>query len=401
MRPSLFFVRMAVQNLSRRRARSLLLSLTVAVGTGAVFTAIVLRQAIQNSVSVGLARMGADLLVVPRDTTANLTSALLTVEPTDATLAADLGDQIARLSCVERVAPQRYFALAGPHGHDDLIAFDPSQDFTVLPWLGDKLDRDLRAGDLIVGARRDEAVGESITLFGHSFTVYGKLPLTGVGPFERSLFASFETVAILDQAAEEANGRPLLDAQSDRYSGLLVRLKPGGTVEQFRFAAAEVPDVKIVPGNSLYSSVRQALGTLLSGAVGLTLLMLLSTTLMVAALYYGLLIERRRELGLLLAIGLRPRQLVRVILAEAALTTACGGICGAIIGTAGILLFERSLGFYFERVRVPFLLPSPSAILLAGAVSALAACGIGVLGALVPAWLVGHEEPYELVRGDG
>jgi putative ABC transport system permease protein len=401
MRPSLFFVRMAVQNLSRRRARALLLSLTIAVGSGAVFTALVLRQAITDSVGVGLARMGADLIVMPRDTTANLTSALLTVEPTSSTLAAELCEQVAKLPGVERVAPQRYFALGGPHGHDDLVAFDPRNDFTVLSWLQEKLDRPMQTGDLIVGARRDEAVGDSITLFGRPFTIYGKLPLTGVGPFERSLFASFETVATMDEASQQANGRPMLGALPLRYSGLLVRLQPGGTVEQFRFAAAEWHDVKIVPGNSLYSSVRQALGTLLSGAVGLTLLMLLSTTLMVAALYWGLLVERRRELGLLLAIGLRPRQLVRIILAEAALTTACGGICGAICGSAGILLFERSLGFYFEKVRVPFVLPSPATILLAGAVSALAACGIGVLGALVPAWLLGHEEPYELVRGDG
>ena len=164
VRPSLLYVRMAVQNLSRRRARSLLLSLTVAIGGGAVFTAVVLRQAIQNSVNIGLARMGADLIVVPRDTTANLTSALLTVEPTDSTLAAEMLDRIASLPGVERVAPQRYIALGRPHGHDDLIAFDPRTDFTVLSWLQDKLSRDFEPGDLIVGARRDEAVGESINL---------------------------------------------------------------------------------------------------------------------------------------------------------------------------------------------------------------------------------------------
>jgi putative ABC transport system permease protein len=401
MRPFLLFVRMAVQNLSRRRTRSLLLSLTVAIGSGAVFTAIVLRQAIQNSVSVGLARMGADLIVVPRDTTANLTAALLTVEPTSSTLPAERRDQIAGLPGVERVAPQRYFALGGPHGHDDLIAFDPHQDFTVLSWLQDKLNRELRLGDLIVGARRDEAVGESITLFGRSFTVYGKLPVTGVGPFERSLFASFETVAAMDESAQQASGRRMLGTLPLSYSGLLVRLRPGTTVEQFRFAAAELHDIKIVPGNSLYSSVRHALGTLLSGAVGLTLLMLLSTTFMVAALYCGLLAERRRELGLLLALGLRPRQLMHIILVEAALTTACGGVCGTVFGTAGIFLFERSLGFYFEKVRVPFLLPTPPAILWAASVSVLAACGIGLIGAVVPAWLAGRQQPYELVRGDG
>ncbi|HTU24463.1 MAG TPA: ABC transporter permease [Pirellulales bacterium] len=401
MRPSLLFVRMAVQNLGRRPARTLLLSLTVAVGTGAVFTAVVLRQAIENSMNVGLARMGADLLVVPRDATTNLTSALLCVEATEPALAGDLPERIARLPGVELVAPQRHVALPGAHGHEDLVAFDPARDFTVQSWLADKMERGLAPGDVIVGARREELAGDVITLFGRQLPVYGKLPLTGVGPFERSLFVSFETLALLDEAAQKTGGSPLLDPAPPSYSGLLVRLQPGFTVEQFRFAAAQFQEVKIVSGNQLYSSVRHALGALLSSVVGLMLLMLLSTTLLVAALFWGLLVERRRELALLLAIGLRPRGLVHVILAEAALTTAGGGVCGAVFGAAGILLCERSLGFFFERIRVTFLLPASSTILLSGLACALVACGIGLAGAVVPAWWIGHEEPYELLRADG
>ena len=74
---------------------------------------------------------------------------------------------------------------------------------------------------------------------------------------------------------------------------------------------------------------------------------------MVAAMYSGLLVERRCELGLFLAIGLRPRDLERMILAEAALTTGCGGVAGVLFGVAGLLLFRRSLGYYFERLQIP------------------------------------------------
>ena len=122
---------------------------------------------------------------------------------------------------------------------------------------------------------------------------------------------------------------------------------------------------------------------------------------MVAAMYSGLLAERQRELGLFLAIGLRPRQMVRMIVAEAALTTGFGGTCGVILGAAGIFFFERSLGYHFESFQIPFVLPTAASIFTAGAISALLAAAVGVMGVLVPALRLGRQEPYDLVRGEG
>jgi hypothetical protein len=99
---------------------------------------------------------------------------------------------------------------------------------------------------------------------------------------------------------------------------------------------------------------------------------------MVGALYSGLINERRRELGLLLAVGMRPTQIVRLILAEAALTTGLGGICGVVLGAGGLILFERSLGYQFERYQVPFALPGPAFLAIAGLASGLTCCAVGV-----------------------
>jgi putative ABC transport system permease protein len=130
-------------------------------------------------------------------------------------------------------------------------------------------------------------------------------------------------------------------------------------------------------------------------------LTLLITALMVGAIYTGLLTERRRELGLLLAVGMRPLQVVRLILSEAALTTGIGGICGVVLATAGMLLFQRSMGYYFESYQVPFVLPSLRELILTGLLSILSCCGVGLVGALAPAWGASRREPYELVRGEG
>src|SRR6516225_7272531 len=147
-RRSWLFSRLAVQNLGRRPVRTILLALIVSVGVAALFTTVILRAIIQDSMAVGFSRMGADLIVVPRATRVNLTSALLTVEPTPHTLDAHLADEIGRLSGVSVVAPQRHYHLqlrTGVHLHQaDLIVFDPARDFTVLPWLKEKLERPLR-----------------------------------------------------------------------------------------------------------------------------------------------------------------------------------------------------------------------------------------------------------------
>lgn len=403
MRKSSLLLRLAVQDLGHRPLRAALLVLAVAVGSCAVFTGTVLYRSVQNSLSLSLNRLGADLMVVPRDTTVNLTTALLTVEPTDRTFDSRTARAIAELPGVERAAPQRYFALpsADKHGDEDLIVFDLARDFTVLPWLSQTLDRPFRTGDIIIGGRRPEEVGGVLPLFNQSFPIYGKLALTGIGPFERSMFVTADTAARIGAAAQQATGRPIITALPDRHSAVLIRLKAGARPEQFRFAASRIPEVQVVSGNGLNISVRQAITIVLSGSVVLAALTLLATAVIVGVLYSGILSERQRELGLLMAVGMRPGQLVELILVEAVLTTGIGAICGAILGAGGLMLFQRSVGFLFVSYQVPFALPGASDVVLIGLVTALLCCCAGLTGAALPAARAGRREPYALVRGEG
>jgi len=83
-------INLALQNLGRRKARSLLLFAAVAICAGSVFTGAVLMRSIERSMDVGFTRLGADMLVVPEGTLTNITAALLTAEPTDLTLDAGM-----------------------------------------------------------------------------------------------------------------------------------------------------------------------------------------------------------------------------------------------------------------------------------------------------------------------
>ena len=133
------YLRLALQDLSRRPTRTMLLALAVALGTGAVFGVLTLLLGVERSMTAGFRRLGADLLVVPEVTLVNLTAALLTVEPTTETIDRRLADDLSRVAGIGRVAPQTLLRVPDPDGGHggtvDVTAFDPHRDFTVLPWL--------------------------------------------------------------------------------------------------------------------------------------------------------------------------------------------------------------------------------------------------------------------------
>ena len=396
---------LALQNLGRRKARTLLLLAAVAVCSGAIFTGAVLMRSIETSMAVGFTRLGADMLVIPAGTLTNITAALLTAEPTDLTLDASELPRLERLKGVRKAAPQLIFRTdASGYGRGeliDLIAFDPRRDITVQPWLEQHLDRPLREGDVIVGGRREEPLGSELLLFGRPLTVYGKLGKTAVGTHERGLFITFATLDELRDIMRQICGTkaPL---EPNKLSGVLLELAPGATTQQVRFAAlANFPDIKVVAGESMLTSIRQGLAALLNGVLGLMVIMFVSTALMVSVLFSAIITERRRELGLLKAIGARSGQIIGMLLTEAALATALGGVMGCVLGVLLMRIYEHSLVYYLDRMGIPFVWLSTAAVGLIALACILLASLIGIAGALYPAWRASRQEPYDLIRSEG
>ena len=397
---------LALQNLGRRKARSLLLIAAVAIGSGVVFTGATLMRSIDDSMAVGFTRLGADMMVVPEGALTNITAALLTVEPTDLVLDADVLAR-AHIASLGRIAPQKivrveHSGVGGHHDLVDLIGIDPARDFTIQPWLKDKLNRDLRAGDVILGAGRDAPLGSQLLIFGKPHLIYGKLGSTGVGTHERGVFMSFATLeALAGSIPQHGDARPAV-LSLGKVTGFLVELAPGATALQARFAIlSAVKGAKVVTGDSSLSGIRQGLAALLQGILALMVLMFASMAVMVSVLFSAIVTERRGELGLLKAIGARRAQLVGMMVVEAVIATGVGGVLGVALGVLVMRLYERSLVYYLDNIGVPFVwLDLPQTVAYAAAAIVLASA-IGALGALYPAWRASRRDAYELVRGEG
>jgi putative ABC transport system permease protein len=403
-------ISLALQNLGRRKARSLLLIASVAIGSAVVFTGATLMQSIDRSMSVGFTRMGADMMVVPEGALTNITAALLVVEPTELVLDADALAK-ANLASVGRYAAQKivrveHSGIGSHHESVDLIGFDPARDFTIQPWLVERINRGLQPGDVILGAERDAPLGSQLLIFGKPHTVYGRLGRTGVGTHERGVFMPFATLealaAVIHGPMGGGGAAPPAALAPGKVTGFLVELAPGATALQARFAIlSALSGAKVVAGDTTLSGIRQGLAALLDGILALMGLMFVSTALMVSVLFSAIVTERRGELGLLKAIGARRGQVIGMMVTEAVLATGVGGLLGVALGVLMLRLFERSLVYYLEKLGVPFVwLDTPRTIAFAVGAVVLASV-IGALGVLYPAWRASRRDAYDLVRSEG
>jgi putative ABC transport system permease protein len=114
--------------------------------------------------------------------------------------------------------------------------------------------------------------------------------------------------------------------------------------------------------------------SLLVAGIGIMNIMLVSVT------------ERTREVGLRMAVGARPRDILWQFLVEAVSLSLVGGLFGVALGIGGSDALSRWLGW-------PLLL-RPDGILLSVAVSV----AVGVVFGLYPAWRAARLDTIDALR---
>ena len=128
-RSRFLLVRLAAQNVGRRLLRSLLLGLAVMIAVGVGFSGFVTGWSLREGILTTFSRMGADLVVVPHGALVNITSTLLTVQPTDLDLDVALGEKLRAVPGVAKVAAQHLIRASVEGRAINLIAYDPGDRF--------------------------------------------------------------------------------------------------------------------------------------------------------------------------------------------------------------------------------------------------------------------------------
>ena len=389
----------ALKNLKRKLTRTWLLFAIVAVVSCTLFTATLFLKSINNALKIGTYRLGADILVVPESAEAKAKSALLSGEPTQFLMDRSVLDRVRKVEGVKAATPQLFIkptSFTCCFNVDVfLVAFDPETDFTVKPWLEKNLNRKLGINEIITGRKVPVIIGDMIPFYGTNSKVAGTMEPTGMDFFDRAVFMSLDAAYKMAADSKTKALQPL-EIGRDKISTVLVQVNdditPDRVAVRIEYA---ISGVKALVSDTVISTVRNQLSGLIRAIIIISIVLWFIVLLIMAFAFYMIVNERRREIGLLRAMGANKIQISSILLTEASLLSAGGGASGVILGF-GLLMSFKDLMLHY--LKLPYLFPSAAnlTILIAGAI--VFSLATGLLSALLPSLVILKMEPYEAIR---
>ncbi|MDY6880375.1 MAG: FtsX-like permease family protein [Desulfatiglans sp.] len=305
-------------------------------------------------------KLGADIVMVPYAFGQEAQTAVLAGRPVVKSLIPAMQvDTAKKMKEVDKVSPQLYlgsvtgspYCTAGPMY---VFAFEPDTDFTVLPWLRGKLRAPLGEDEAIGGtlvSLPSDASG--IELGGRKLKLRGSLESTGIW-LDQALFVTFETGFMLVEDSGLKSIIPLGKAR-DFVSTISIKLKRGYSIDTTATKAMMATGAWPVRSPTLPRLLEsQRAGLIQSLLVALGVIWGLAVVL--SGLVFSLIVgERRREIGMLRAVGASRNFIFRLFLTESALLAAVGGVAGIVVSLLFIYLLQSWL---IATLELPFLFPA-------------------------------------------
>ncbi|MCE9528550.1 MAG: FtsX-like permease family protein [Planctomycetales bacterium] len=121
--------------------------------------------------------------------------------------------------------------------------------------------------------------------------------------------------------------------------------------------------------------------SLVVGGVGIMNIMLVSVT------------ERTREIGIRMAVGARPRDILTQFLVEAVLLSCIGGLIGFLFGVFASWGFITLINLLTSGSKWTLTISIPAAI-----IAFLFAAAVGIFFGFYPAWRASKLDPIEALR---
>jgi putative ABC transport system permease protein len=400
-------LRVAARALLRNKMRSFLTTLGIVIGVSAVIAMVAIGEGAKKRVEDAFASMGADLLIVLPGTTTRGgafggfgSMPTLTWEDVRAirsevpsvravavqlrTTAQILSDDQNWTTSVTGTSPEFFDIRSWPVGVGAYFTASDVDGGTKVAVLGKTV------ADKLFGAGVDP-VGLTVRIKNVPFQVVGVLAPKGQSPMGQD----YDDVVFVPQSAYQAKVQGGL--QKYVSGAIVVGALPGQTGRAERQLSELLRDRhRIPPGGDDDFSIRnltemagaQAQGvstittllaaiaavSLVVGGIGIMNIMLVSVT------------ERTREIGIRMAVGARPRDILAQFLVEALTLATAGGAIGVILGIVAAQRLSAQFGW-------PMLI-RPDIV----AVSVAFSAAVGVAFGIYPARKASQLDPIEALR---
>jgi len=348
------------QGISGRAYRSAFIAGFILVLAAFLMSTTLFSRSIGRSLALGTQRLGADIVVIPEGKEKQTKAALLLGKPVSSSWMPEENlRRIAGVEGVSAVSPQLYLetltgAACCSAWEMFMVAFDPGTDFTILPWLKERARGPLRAGEVIGGDWISVPEGEKhIRIYGVPVNLAGKLEPTGMG-LDQTLFLPQATAREIAGRSNVSAEKPL-EIPAGKISAVQVKVKKDQPIDDVaRRIMTAVPGTYALASLELTRTIhRETEGLFRVLFLGLALVWIVAVFL--SGLVFSLMVNtRRREIGLLRALGASRGFIFKLFFMESATLGLGGGVAGILVALVFVFLFRIYL---MRAAAIPMLFP--------------------------------------------
>ncbi len=380
--------KLVVKNITRRRGRFVFTLLGITIGIASFVTFLAMGGSLKSEIYRETAALGANLVVIPKGSCGYEQLSILTGDQMPTNISAE---EIASIRAIRGLTVVPFLAQQTAINNRPVTVsgIEPAATLAFKRWQvarGGYFARDDENGVVLgAGAARQFELqpGATVTIRGEKLPVLGILAETG-GRDDATLFLSLPIAQRLFKSADKVSYAAI------RVDNLALT---EGYIEQIRVATG----LGVVSDKQMLKSVLGIVGT-----VNITLQLIAAVAVLAAA--FGIIntmvaatYERKREIGILQALGARRRTIFTLFMLEAGFYGVIGGVTGVIGGLATAVI---ATPYISQNAFTTLVKGSGSGTLVDAKViagSILFSAIVAVIAGIYPAWRAARLTPVEAI----
>jgi putative ABC transport system permease protein len=395
MKISIFQV--AYKNLLRRRTRSILTVLGIALAGWVLVSLFGFNKGYETSLNRDIDNLGFQMLVVAKGCPYEAATLMLKGGTGLKYMKQEIADQIAREPEVDGVTPMLMQVVFDPNkGESGGFAVYQGVDPKTFPKMKSFLK--FKEGNWFSAREAAE------TVFGYEAA---ELEQREVGDMylipEKNI--EVKVVGILERTGTQDDGTiflPIGTVQKvfgirDELTGIGIKVKKDADMAKFEARMYNLPDVQVVSLTQVKNTIMTLVSTARVMVLSIALIAILIAMMGVVNTILMSVMERRQEIGILKSMGAMASDIFKLVWLETLILCLTGGLVGT-----GMALVTAKITDILVRKLLPYA-PSGSLVKIEPGL-VLATLGIvtlvGLASGIYPSWKAGRVRPLESIRSE-